>query len=61
MDLGPIYLPTGTKVIDKENESTQMNSPIYPSIFTLHPFLPSSVAKEDDIYRSPRPVSLALW
>lgn len=60
MNIGPIYLLTGAKVLDKENEGTQMNSPIYLSIFTLHPFLPSSVAKEGDIYRSPQLVSLAL-
>lgn len=61
MNIRPIYLLTGAKVLDKENEGTQMNSPIYLSIFTLYPFLPSSVAKEGDIYRSPQLVSLALW
>lgn len=49
MNLGSTYLATGSKVIDKENEGTQMDSPIFPSIFTLHPFLLYFVAKENDI------------
>ena len=49
MDLGSAYLLTDSKVIDKENEGTQMDSPICPSTSTRHPFLPDSVAKEGDI------------
>lgn len=53
MDLGPAYLLTGSRVIEKENEGTRMDSPVHPSISTLHPVLPSPVAKEGDIYRLP--------
>ena len=57
MDLGPAYILTGSKVIDKENEGTQMGSPICSSRSTVHPFLPYSVAKEGDIHWLSQPRS----
>lgn len=58
MDLGPAFLLTGFKVIDKESEGTQTDNPICSSRSTPYPFLPCSVAKEGDIYRLPQPSSL---